>query len=200
MIQLATPEPPLELNEQKGALSASDFAHLRRALLWLVILFVVTAATSLVINVPTPLFAGMQCYLSWCAIAALIQYFFLRIRGSALSDHDSDRSITLRRQDKPSDARGRDQSIASSPRLAAFAGDGQWVIFFAGVTAMALSFRATVGTAGLPLCGFVFIAAAIVFSRVGLIPPVAAAFVHEFGAFFVIFNSARLLRFEGKSA
>jgi Cd2+/Zn2+-exporting ATPase len=48
------------------------------------------------------------------------------------------------------------------------------------------------------LCGFVFIGAAIVLSGVGLIPPIAAAFVHEFGAFFVIFNSARLLRFEGK--
>jgi Zn2+/Cd2+-exporting ATPase len=50
------------------------------------------------------------------------------------------------------------------------------------------------------LCGFVFIGAAIVLSGVGLIPPIAAAFVHEFGAFFVIFNSARLLRFEGKTA
>jgi Zn2+/Cd2+-exporting ATPase len=49
------------------------------------------------------------------------------------------------------------------------------------------------------LGGFVFIAAAIVLSGVGLIPPIAAAFVHEFGAFFVIFNSARLLRFEGKT-
>ena len=48
------------------------------------------------------------------------------------------------------------------------------------------------------LCGFVFISAAIVLSGVGLIPPIAAAFVHEFGAFFVIFNSARLLRFDGK--
>jgi cation transport ATPase len=50
------------------------------------------------------------------------------------------------------------------------------------------------------LCGFVFIAFAIVFSGVGLIRPIAAAFIHEFGAFFVIFNSARLLRFERKSA
>jgi Cd2+/Zn2+-exporting ATPase len=50
------------------------------------------------------------------------------------------------------------------------------------------------------LCGFAFIGAAIVLSGVGLIPPIAAAFVHEFGAFFVIFNSARLLRFEGKPA
>jgi Cd2+/Zn2+-exporting ATPase len=45
------------------------------------------------------------------------------------------------------------------------------------------------------LCGFVFIAFAIVLSGVGLIPPIAAAFIHEFGAF-----CARLLRFEGKSA
>ncbi len=48
------------------------------------------------------------------------------------------------------------------------------------------------------LCGFIFIGAAIVLSGVGLIPPIAAAFIHELGAFFVIFNSARLLRFEGK--
>jgi Cd2+/Zn2+-exporting ATPase len=48
------------------------------------------------------------------------------------------------------------------------------------------------------LCGFIFIGAAIVLSGVGLIPPVAAAFIHELGAFFVIFNSARLLRFEGR--
>jgi Cd2+/Zn2+-exporting ATPase len=48
------------------------------------------------------------------------------------------------------------------------------------------------------LCGFVFVGAAIVLSGVGLVPPIAAVFIHEFGAFFVIFNSARLLRFEGK--
>ena len=50
------------------------------------------------------------------------------------------------------------------------------------------------------LFGLVFIAVAIVLSGVGLISPIAAAFIHEFGAFFVIFNSARLLRFEGKQA
>jgi len=49
------------------------------------------------------------------------------------------------------------------------------------------------------ICGLVFIAIAIIFSGLGLISPIAAAFVHELGAFFVIFNSARLLRFEEKS-
>jgi Zn2+/Cd2+-exporting ATPase len=47
-------------------------------------------------------------------------------------------------------------------------------------------------------CGLVFIFVAMLLSGIGLIPPLVAAFVHELGAFFVIFNSARLLRFEGK--
>lgn len=47
------------------------------------------------------------------------------------------------------------------------------------------------------LCGLLFIALAIVLSSCGWISPVAAAFFHEFSAFFVIFNSARLLKFEG---
>jgi membrane protease subunit HflK len=151
MVSLETPEPALELNKQKSALSASDFAHLRRALLWLLILFAVATATSLVINVPTPLFAGMQCYLSWCTIAALIQYFFLRIRGSASNGPDSDLNITPPRRDKPNAARGRDHATASNSTLLAFASTGQWVIFFVGVTGTALFLRTTVGTAGLLL-------------------------------------------------
>ncbi len=48
------------------------------------------------------------------------------------------------------------------------------------------------------LCGFAFIGIAIALSGLGFISPILAAFLHEFGAFFVIFNSARLLRFEGR--
>jgi HflK protein len=149
MIQLATPEPAFELNPREIALSASDFAHLHRALLWLLILFAVAAVTSMVINVPTPLFAGMQSYLCWCAIAALIQYFFLRIEGSDLSARDPNRSIATRRQQEPNGAGRRDHSITSDPSLSNFAVTWQWVIFFAGVTGAALFFRATVGTARL---------------------------------------------------
>lgn len=47
------------------------------------------------------------------------------------------------------------------------------------------------------LCGFAFIILAISLSSLGFVSPVAAAFMHEFSAFFVIFNSARLLRFDG---
>lgn len=47
------------------------------------------------------------------------------------------------------------------------------------------------------LCGFLFIVIAITLSSLGYVNPIAAAFFHEFSAFFVIFNSARLLRFDG---
>ena len=47
------------------------------------------------------------------------------------------------------------------------------------------------------LCGFAFIIIAIALSSLGFVNPIAAAFFHEFSAFFVIFNSARLLRFDG---
>lgn len=47
------------------------------------------------------------------------------------------------------------------------------------------------------LCGFAFIIIAITLSSLGFVNPIAAAFFHEFSAFFVIFNSARLLRFDG---
>ncbi|KAF0094704.1 MAG: Cd2+/Zn2+-exporting ATPase [Puniceicoccaceae bacterium 5H] len=47
------------------------------------------------------------------------------------------------------------------------------------------------------LCGFGLIVVAIVLSTAGFVSPILAAFFHEFSAFFVIFNSARLMRFDG---
>jgi Cd2+/Zn2+-exporting ATPase len=47
-------------------------------------------------------------------------------------------------------------------------------------------------------CGLIFVGIAVALSGIGLVPPIAAAFLHELGAFFVIFNSARLLRFDTK--
>jgi Cd2+/Zn2+-exporting ATPase len=46
------------------------------------------------------------------------------------------------------------------------------------------------------LAGFVFVVLAIIASSLGWVSPILAAFIHEFGGFFVIFNSARLVRFE----
>jgi Cd2+/Zn2+-exporting ATPase len=57
--------------------------------------------------------------------------------------------------------------------------------------------RLTVGVINQNLIfGFLFILVAIAASGMGWINPVAAAFVHEFSAFFVILNSARLLRYD----
>ena len=50
------------------------------------------------------------------------------------------------------------------------------------------------------LAGMVFIVLAIVASSLGWVTPIMAAFIHEFGAFFVLFNSARLLRFEEETS
>lgn len=47
------------------------------------------------------------------------------------------------------------------------------------------------------LCGMILIAIAILLSSLGWVNPITAAIFHEFSAFFVIFNGARLLRFEG---
>jgi Zn2+/Cd2+-exporting ATPase len=59
----------------------------------------------------------------------------------------------------------------------------------------------TVGTINQNLlCGFAFIILAVTLSALGFVTPVVAAFFHEFSAFFVIFNSARLLRFDGLAA
>jgi Cd2+/Zn2+-exporting ATPase len=46
------------------------------------------------------------------------------------------------------------------------------------------------------LWGMAFIGLFILGSSFGFISPIFAAVLHEFSAFFVIFNSARLLRFE----
>ena len=50
------------------------------------------------------------------------------------------------------------------------------------------------------LGGFVFIVLAIAASSLGWVSPIFAAFLHECGAFYVLLNSARLLRFEDEDA
>ncbi|MBK1882007.1 cation-translocating P-type ATPase [Luteolibacter pohnpeiensis] len=49
------------------------------------------------------------------------------------------------------------------------------------------------------LWGFLLIVLFIIISALGLVSPIIAACLHEFSAFFVIFNSARLLRFDEAS-
>ena len=50
------------------------------------------------------------------------------------------------------------------------------------------------------LWGLGFIAIFVALSAAGVVSPIGAAVLHEFGAFFVILNSARLLRFDEDSS
>ena len=50
------------------------------------------------------------------------------------------------------------------------------------------------------LWGLVFIGLFVALSALGFVSPIVAAVLHEFSAFFVIFNSARLLRFDEQPA
>jgi len=50
------------------------------------------------------------------------------------------------------------------------------------------------------LAGLAFVVLAITASSMGWVTPILAAFIHEFGAFFVLLNSARLLRFGEEAA
>jgi HflK protein len=148
MIRIVTSEPPSEIEEREIALSASDLARLHRALLWLAALFVGSATTSLVINAPNPLFAGMKCYLCWCSIAAVIQYFFLRLQASDLRDEEYNRAIV----DRQTHPEGIDRSNPPSgrePRLLTFANLWQWIIFFGGLFCIYSFLRPNMSTTGL---------------------------------------------------
>jgi HflK protein len=148
MTSLKISEQALDVNEPEVTHHAADLAHLQRALLWLLILFATAATGSVVMDVPTPLIAGMQCYLSWCAIAALIQYLFLRLQASERKNQEYNRAVTSRRH-KPNGVGRNDPLIASRAGLPGFARIGQWVILFVGIIGIALFFRTTAGTGGL---------------------------------------------------
>jgi HflK protein len=148
MIRIATPEPASEIEEREIALSASDLARLHRALLWLAALFVGSAAISPVINVPNPLFAGMQCYFCWGSIAAVIQYFFLRLQASDLRNEEYNRAV-VDGQTHPEAIDRRDAPSERQPRLPNFANLWQWIIFFGGLFCIYLFLRSNMSTAGL---------------------------------------------------
>lgn len=148
MIRIATPEPAFEIEKHENALSASDLARLHRASLWLVILFVGSAATSLLVNVSNPLFAGMECYFCWGSIAAVIQYFFLRLQASDLRDEEYNRAIAERQTHPEAVGRG-DPPSERQLRLPGFASRWQWFIFFAGLYCIYAFLRSNMSTAGL---------------------------------------------------
>ena len=131
MVSLTTPEPPPEVNEQEIALNASDFAHLHRALLWLLILFAARCGHKSDDQRADAVVCGHAVLSVLVRDRALIQYFFLRIEASDLSDHQYNRAIAKQRL-KPNAIGRSDPLVASRPGLPDFARTGQWVIFFVG--------------------------------------------------------------------
>src|SRR5450432_1562007 len=91
MVRINAPQPATA-EEKLSDLSLSALGYLRRGAWWLAILFLVTAAVNVVLaaNISTPLFAGVECFFCWCAIAAVIEYFFLRLRVSDLQEAPPD--------------------------------------------------------------------------------------------------------------
>jgi HflK protein len=148
MASVKISEQPVNVNEPEMTHNAAELLHLRRALLWLLIVFATAAIASVVIDVPTPLIAGMQFYLSWCSLAALIQYLFLRLEASERKNQEYNRAVTSRRH-KPNSAGRNDPLIVFRAGLPGFARIGQWVVLFIGIVAIALFFRTTAGTGGL---------------------------------------------------
>ncbi|MBA3960570.1 MAG: hypothetical protein H0X40_01530 [Chthoniobacterales bacterium] len=131
-----------------SSLTTAELARLRRAALWLMIPLIVGATLTLAATVATPLFAGMEAYLCWCALASIIQYVFLHLQSSDRSDVEYNEAIT-KRQNEPRRAGRNDPPVSTPPALLGFAVGWQWLIFFAGVLGIAVVLRASFGRAAL---------------------------------------------------
>ena len=150
MVLIATPEPITEVDRWEPDLSSSDLRYLCRAVLWLGILFFCAAGANIVIaqTVKTLLFAGMEFYVCWCVVAAIIQYFFLRLQGADLG-HTEYNEVLQRRRSEPSGTGLNDQPDVSRPSLPRFASRWQWVIFFGIIILIALLLKRTISAASL---------------------------------------------------
>ncbi len=130
----------------RAPLTSADLSRLRRATLWLAIPFVLGASASLVLaaTVATPLFAGMEAYLCWGALASIIQYIFLQLQRAAQSDTEYNEALS-KRQNDPRRVGKSDPPITNPPALDSFAVGWQWVLFFGGIIALAVALQATYG-------------------------------------------------------
>jgi HflK protein len=151
MVRLNTPAELATTEEELGGLSPTKLGYLRRGGWWLAILFLVTAAVNVVLasNISTALFAGVECFFCWCAIAAVIEYFFLRLRISDLRETPPDHERAPPRHLRPGAASHAKERVAPGLNVNSFARSWQWVIFFGGVLAIAAFVRASLGSAPL---------------------------------------------------
>lgn len=141
MVQLLeTPAPAA------SSLTTAELARLRRAALWLAIPSVLGAAACLVLagTVATPLFAGMEAYLCWCALASIIQYIFLQLQTSDQSDAEYNDALS-KRQTGPRRTGRSDPPVTASSAVVGFAVGWQWVIFFAGIIGLGVALQLSYG-------------------------------------------------------
>jgi HflK protein len=150
MVRLNTPEPATA-EEELGDLSLTELGYLRLGAWWLAILFLVTAAVNVVLatNISTPLFAGVECFFCWCAIAAVIEYFFLRLRVSDLQEAPPDHETAPPHRLRQGAAPHAKEGVALGLNVNGFARAWQWVIFFGGVLVIVAFARASLGNAPL---------------------------------------------------
>ncbi|MGH8092124.1 MAG: protease modulator HflK [Chthoniobacterales bacterium] len=129
-----------------SSLTTPELGRLRRAALWLAIPLVVGAGASLVLamTVATPLFAGMEAYLCWCALAAVIQYIFLHFQASDRADVEYNEGLK-KRQTEPRRAGRSDPPVTTPPAAVGFAVGWQWVIFFAGLISLGVALELSFG-------------------------------------------------------
>jgi membrane protease subunit HflK len=90
----------------------------------------------------------MECYFCWGSIAAVIQYFFLRLQASDLRDEAYNRAIAERQSHPEAVGRG-DPPSDRQLRLPGFAARWQWFIFFGGLYCIYAFIRPNMSAAGL---------------------------------------------------
>jgi HflK protein len=124
-------------------LNSVSLAYLRRAARWLAIVFLAVAAVNIVVaaNLPTLLCAGIASLSCWCAIAAVIEYVFLRL-GSRDTAEPVERAMAQRRNGRE---KNRLELTKPASAINRFARGWQWLIFFGGVLGTYLFVRANIG-------------------------------------------------------
>lgn len=143
MVRLIDTEAPVASDLDSG-----ELARLRRAAMWLLLPLLAGAVAVVVANVATPLFAGMQAYLGWCALAAIIQHLYLRLQTADRADAEYNKAL-VSRHDQPNRIGRGDPPATRAPAAPTFLGAWQWIIFFGGLLVLVVAVDSSFGSAPL---------------------------------------------------
>ncbi len=166
MVHLLDPVTPAPSD-----LTTADLARLKRAVFLLAISFLFGAVAGLAVAtaVPTPLFAGMEAYLCWCGLAAIIQFLFLQLQSTDLANAEDNQALHKRQLD-PRRVGRSDPPITEPPALTSFAIGWQWVIFFVGFIVIGITINNSLATTPLSRDALVALrVATVVFLSLGCV-------------------------------